>query len=474
MVVVAARIFSSFSDEDTFNLAFRFTPISLVNGFAMGFLIAFVTVALTSIRISRVNIIAAIRDLPNEGGRRLKRRWVALSTVAAAGFGALSTVAIANSQGVGVYLYPALAVLALCPLLVRLAPKRWVYSGASLATLAWGLAANTLRPKVFDDGSTATFIVLGSLLTFSAVLLVSQNQQLLMRPLRPLINRPTLGGLATRLAVAYPIARRFRTGAILIMYGLVVFTLVLITVLGNLIGAGTDTEVANASGGFGVRADFNPSAPVGDPARTFTSGRFAGKVDAVAPLTVSGAKVTNLIKGRTDPHRRHRGRCRPDAVPGRPVPAQPAPRAARRRPRGLAGGPVRPRLRDPGQLPRPGGRRPRVDHLPARRHPDRHRPGHRQGRIQDHRRHAQVGPRLLRRRQHRVRRPDHHGPAGRPGPVRAGRQAGQRHGQAGRRRHRPESWPPSCRASTYPRAWSPPRSATRWSTAWPPTAASSS
>ena len=301
VVVVAARIFSSFSDEDTFNLAFRFTPISLVNGFAMGFLIAFVTVTLTSIRISRVNIIAAIRDLPNEGGRRLKRRWVALSTLAAAGFGALSMVAIANSQGVGVYLYPALTVLALCPLLVRLAPKRWVYSGASLATLAWGLAANTLRPKVFDDGSTTTFIVLGSLLTFSAVLLVSQNQQLLLWPLRPLIARPTQGGLATRLAVAYPIARRFRTGAILIMYGLVVFTLVLITVIGNLISAGTDAEVRNASGGFGVRADFNPSAPVGDPATAFTSGRFAGKVDAVAPLTVSGAKVTNLIKGRTDP-----------------------------------------------------------------------------------------------------------------------------------------------------------------------------
>ena len=301
VVVVAARIFSSFSDEDTFNLAFRFTPISLVNGFAMGFLIAFVTVTLTSIRISRVNIIAAIRDLPNEGGRRLKRRWVALSTVAAAGFGALSTVAIANSQGVGVYLYPTLTMLALCPLLVRLAPKRWVYSGASLAVLAWGLSANTLRPKVFDDGSTTTFIVLGSLLTFSAVLLLSQNQQLLLGPLRPLINRPTLGGLATRLAVAYPIARRFRTGAILIMYGLVVFTLVLITVIGNLISAGTDAEVANASGGFGVRADFNPSAPVGDPAQTFTNGRFAGKVAAVAPLTVSGAKVTNLIKERTDP-----------------------------------------------------------------------------------------------------------------------------------------------------------------------------
>ena len=301
VVVVAARIFRSFGDDGGLTLAFKFTPISIVNGFAMGFLIAFVTVALTSMRISRVNIIAAIRDLPNEGGRRLKRRWVVLSTVAAALFGALSVGAISKSQGVGVYLYPALTALALCPLLVRLAPKRWIYTAVSLAVLAWGLSANTLRPKVFDDGSTATFIVLGSLLTFSAVFLVSQNQELLTRPLRPLIARPSLAGLATRLAVAYPIARRFRTGAILIMYGLVVFTLVLITVLGNLISATTDSEVRNASGGYAVRADFNPSAPVADPARTFTTGRFAGRVASVSPLTSARGKVTDLNPKFADP-----------------------------------------------------------------------------------------------------------------------------------------------------------------------------
>jgi putative ABC transport system permease protein len=294
VVVVAAQIFLSADDGGGLNLAFHVTPISLVNGFAMGFLIAFVTVALTSIRISRINIIAAIRDLPGEGGRRLKRRWVVASTLAAAGAGAMATVAIAGNQGVASYLFPALAVLALCPLLVRLAPKRWVYSGASLAVLGWGLAANTIRPHILDDGSTATFIVMGTLLTFSAVLLVSHNQDLLTRLFHPLSNRPTPGGLATRLAVAYPVARRFRTGAILIMYSLVVFTLVLITVLSSLIGSTVDSEVANASGGFGMRAKFNPAAQLGDPAEAFTSGTFAGKVEAVAPLRVAPATVTDL------------------------------------------------------------------------------------------------------------------------------------------------------------------------------------
>jgi putative ABC transport system permease protein len=295
VVEVTARIFAGFAPEDGgLDLVYTVTPTSLINGFAAGFLIGFLTVALTSIRISRINIIAAIRDLPAEAGRRLKWRWVLASTLAAAGFGAAAVVAIAGSQGVGTYLYPALAVVALCPLLVRLLPRRAVYTGASLAVLGWGLAANTVRPKVFDDGSTATFIVLGVVLTFSAVLLVSQNQELLLRLVRPLPGRRAASGLAARLAVAYPVARRFRTGATLIMYGLVVFTLVLISVLGSVIDSGVDRAVAQASGGYALRVDYNPSAPVADPATRLTAGRFAGRVSGVAPLEAAAARVLGV------------------------------------------------------------------------------------------------------------------------------------------------------------------------------------
>ena len=294
VVEVTARIFASFATEGGPLLTFTVTSTSLVNGFAAGFLIAFLTVALTSIRISRINIIAAIRDLPPGTGRPLKRRWVALSSLAAAGFGAAAVVAIAGSQGVGTYLYPALAAAALCPLLVRVLPRRAVYTGASLAVLGWGLVANTVRPELFDDGSTATFVVLGVVLTFSAVLLVSQNQELLLRLLRPVLARPSAAGLSARLAVAYPVARRFRTGATLSMYGLVVFTLVLISVLGSVIDSGVDRAVAQASGGYPLRVDYHPSAAIGDPAETLGGGRFAGRVAGVAPLASAEAEVLGV------------------------------------------------------------------------------------------------------------------------------------------------------------------------------------
>ena len=294
VVAVAARIYSGFSGYGALHVVYHVTSVSLINGFAIGFLIALVTVAFTSVRISRINIIAAIRDLPPQEGRRMKRRWVIVSAVLAMVFGGLAVVAIAGSQPIGTYLFPPLAVVCLIPLVLRVAPKRWGYSGAAMIVIAWMLLANTARPHIMDNGGSGPFIVLGVLLTFSAVVLVSQNQEVVTAPLRPLIDRASQTGLATRLAVAYPLGKRFRTGAILIMYGLVVFTLVFITMLSSLVQGTVTRSVNSASGGFAIRTDFNPTAPIADPSRTFTSGTFAGKVDAVAPLSAARATVTHL------------------------------------------------------------------------------------------------------------------------------------------------------------------------------------
>ena len=299
---IAARIFSGQSSGDTLNLVFHMTPVSLVNGFALGFLIALVTVALTSVRISRINIIAAIRDLPPED-RQMKRRWVIVSTILVPVFGALAAGAIAKSQGVGSYLFPALAAMCLGPLLLRVAPKRVVYSGVALAVLAWTLVASTVRPHLMDTGSNTTFMAIGILLTFSAVILVSQNQELVTAPLRPLVERASQIGLSTRLGIAYPLGKRFRTGVLLLMYGMVVFVLVFITTLSALVQGTVSRSVASASGGFGIRADFNPAAPIRDPSETLRSGSFAGKVGVVAPLSAAIGTVTDLNPLVEDPVR---------------------------------------------------------------------------------------------------------------------------------------------------------------------------
>jgi putative ABC transport system permease protein len=291
---IAAKVFGSQPGSTALHVVFDFTWVSLVNGFAMGLLIALVTVALTSLRISRINIIAAIRDLAPASPKRTKLRWVILGVISTFLFAILAMASISKSEPVGTYLFPALVIVCMLPLTLRFVQKRWAYTGAALLVLVWTLIANSLRPRLLDDSGSASFVIIGILLTLSAVVLASQNQEVITAPLRPLKDRASSGGLSTRLALAYPLGKRFRTGAILVMYGLVMFTLVFMTVLSALVQATVGRSVASASGGFQVRADFNPATPISDPQSAFASGHLAGKVSTVAALYTARAKVRDL------------------------------------------------------------------------------------------------------------------------------------------------------------------------------------
>jgi putative ABC transport system permease protein len=298
VALIAGRIFNNFDQGgNQLEIVFAVTPTSVVNGMAAGFLIAFLAVVLTSTRIARTNVIAAIRDLPPPPHRgRLTLTMV--SGAATAVLVALAVPAVIQGEGYLTYLLPALAAVVAIPWLRRFLRARTVYTAVALGVLGWGLVANLVRPQIFDDASTATYVVLGSMLTFGAVVLISQHQALLVRPLRGLIQRPSENGLATRLAIAYPTAKPFRTGATLAMYCIVVLVIVMLTQISTVIDSGVNRSVAQGTGEWSLRADYNASAPPDDPEQAVTSGQFAGEVTDAAGITI--APVTgNDPKGRT-------------------------------------------------------------------------------------------------------------------------------------------------------------------------------
>ena len=302
VVAIAAGIFDQWNTSgNSLDIRFGITRTSLINGFAAGFLIAFLTVVLTSVRLSRLNVIAAIRDLPTDGVRRLRRRWVVAATVASVSFAALSVPVLAASAGAAVYVVPSLALLCAVPLLLRHWSSHVVWTFVSLAILVWAMTANVFRPHMFDSSSMTAYIVLGVLVTFSAVLLVSENQQVLLRPIRRLLERPTESALSARLALAYPTARRFRTGATLVMYSIVVFVVVLLTQITAVMSSSVDNVATNASAGWTHRVDVNGSTPVADPLVTLRSGPFAGRITEVAPLVIAPALATDPGQRTTQP-----------------------------------------------------------------------------------------------------------------------------------------------------------------------------
>ena len=91
----ADQILHSENDLYALDLTFTWTWDTVARGFAIGFVIAVLTIVLTSLRISRLNVIAAIRDLP-VSTRRARRRAPRLVGAVLLSVGVLATVFVAG------------------------------------------------------------------------------------------------------------------------------------------------------------------------------------------------------------------------------------------------------------------------------------------------------------------------------------------------------------------------------------------
>jgi putative ABC transport system permease protein len=284
---LAAKIFSSWSADGTgLDVTFSVSGTSLVNGAALGLTISLATVLLTSTRISRFNIIAAIRDLESHPVDRHRRRRLVLSTTLAGLLAAVAVPTVLASQGVGTLLLPSLAMLCTTPLLQRVLSRSHARSVVSTAVLLWALLANLVRPRIYDTASMSIYVVLGCLLAFSAVVLLSENQQIVLRPLRRLLGRPSENALSVRLGLAFPLSNRFRTGATLSMYTLIMLVLVLLAEMGGVLHQSVDEQVRSSTSGYDLRLDVNPAAAP-SPLSALTAPAYANRIQRVTQLTTA-------------------------------------------------------------------------------------------------------------------------------------------------------------------------------------------
>ena len=319
---LAAPIFGG-ADEFALELRFAMTPESIVVGFCTGILITSLTIFLTSVRISRINIIRAIRDLPEPSGRRTRKRTLVLGGLLAA----LGLTSFALSVGKpegwpAILLGPPVAAFGLLPLLSLALRRRTAVLLVAGFSLLWGIFGPTIVGNP-ESGEIFEFVIQGVLLTFSAVVLLSQTTD----TFEAFIRRVAARNLPVRLGLAYPVARRFRTGLILGMYALVIFTMTFIAVLSNVFGGQVEDTVRRASGGFDIvatAAGTNPPTEeelerqegVDDAAVLFTGNALfqPPAFTAPEPWPASGITEEFLTIGPPELEERDAGYASDDAV----------------------------------------------------------------------------------------------------------------------------------------------------------------
>ena len=281
MAVIMARMFGQ-ALEIRPTVSWR----SLVIAYSLGVVVTFVTVVISSWRVSRLNIVRAVRNIPEPRVRRAGRRWLAFG-IAGVVFGALfiwrgGSTGSAFPYALGVSLVPSSIAIILRRF--GLSP-RLVYSIAAAVILVYWLLPPSVEERISPEtsGGIEMFFVSGIMLVGSSTVLIIWNADLVTR-FAGLLGRSTGRWLpAVKTAIAYPLAKRGRTGMTIAMFSLIIFSLVMMAAINANIMALLTGE--NAGAGWDVVASQPPINPLpGVTEALEEQGADSGMIEASAAV----------------------------------------------------------------------------------------------------------------------------------------------------------------------------------------------
>ncbi|SEO84608.1 ABC transporter permease [Trujillonella endophytica] len=238
---------------------------SIVVGGCIGLLLTLVVVAASAWRVSRLDIVAAIRNLTEPGRRARRLTWlrVALGLLA----GLLLAVSGRSSGQVTTFMLGVSLVAISVASLARAAgaPPRPAYTIAgAFLVVWWSLPFGLIRSLVPDASMDfSMWVVAGLMVVLGMSWLIVYNADLLLAGVMALFGRIRSVAPVLKTSIAYPLRSRFRTGITLAMFTLVVFTLVVGSTTTNAFTGAFD-DVESYGGGFDVQASTSPFSPVPD------------------------------------------------------------------------------------------------------------------------------------------------------------------------------------------------------------------
>ncbi|HEX3721579.1 MAG TPA: FtsX-like permease family protein [Nitrolancea sp.] len=284
------------------NIAPVATWRSLIIAYSLGVIVTFFTISISSWRVSRLNIVAAVRDLPDAPKARAGWRWLILGILGIVVGALLMLVGRSTHEAFaftsGVSLVPLSAAIALRRFGVRARP---LYTVASLLVLAYWLAPNGwvewMSGKL--NGGFEMFFVSGIMMVAAATIAIIWNIEILTG-LVGFLGRTFSRWLpAVKTAIAYPSASKGRTGMTIAMFSLIIFSLVMMaTINANFVQIFT-TDKAGA--GWDIQATQAPTNPINNFTQALSqNGVDTSKIKSVGRVaSVDGADSQVQAPGAT-------------------------------------------------------------------------------------------------------------------------------------------------------------------------------
>jgi putative ABC transport system permease protein len=275
------------------DLAFSFQWRSVIMAYTLGTVFTFVVVLISSWRASRLNIVRAIRDIPEPRIIRKSIRGLILAILLPIMGLFIAIYGFQNEQLAAWMLGTSLVIIG-TPLLARRfgLPDRAAYTIAGLGLVVWWLLPPGVMKSILPEMQQGMemFFLSGIMLVLGAVWTIIYNSDLLIAVMVRLFGRIRGMPPVLKTAVSYPLHNRFRTGNILAMFSLVVFTLIVMAFITSNI-SNVFSDVESVSGGYQIRADTSYTNPIPDIWKALEEGDGVDPNDIQSIGSFNGAPV---------------------------------------------------------------------------------------------------------------------------------------------------------------------------------------
>jgi len=283
-------------------------PRSLVIAYCLGVIFTFFSVGISAWLVSRMTVVDALRNLPETerpkltlpeifrqgfaivshaiNARKVRRALfeqlpeTIIGLVATltrpgilpliAGFillrvGLVNTLIVPFSLGLTLLVIGAGLLLKSMAdwLLLKAGKAHWKRATQRIFAAVVGLSILAYWALPFDvlarlglprfQGSIEVFFIASAMMVVGAVWALVANAELLVKPIIALFSRMPGTQFMTRLASAYPLHHRFRTGLSIIMFSLVIFAMTVMAVITNAM-LNNYTDINFQTGGYDIRA----------------------------------------------------------------------------------------------------------------------------------------------------------------------------------------------------------------------------
>ncbi len=285
------RATATFADlfNDDLTIPFYVEGSSLLIAASAGLLITFLAVFFTSLRISNLNVVAAIRDLPeSREPRRPLLRLVLQAALLFVGL-ALTAAGFAAEDGYLILSGPILAAFGFGLLSSWFLPARPVWTVVGAAVLAYAYLANRFDAvEQANEQSPAMFFVEGVLMVLGAVLLTAFNLGLIYGVLRFVMRLVPRLAPVLRMAIAHPASRPARTGFTLAMFALILYMVTISSIFSSTQSAASEQTRDEQLSGYDGAVQSGPIAALGD---------FEESVDGNEVLSEEITTADGLVAG---------------------------------------------------------------------------------------------------------------------------------------------------------------------------------